>query len=48
MAAASPQHRSDERIWIIASLVILASTVIHGMTAVPLTRLYGGHVNQRA
>jgi len=47
-AAASAQHRSDELIWTMASLVILASTVIHGMTAVPLTRLYGRQVNQPA
>lgn len=46
-ACSAAQEIGDERIWIIASLVILASTVVHGMTAVPLTRFYGRQVNQR-
>ncbi|GHA68451.1 cation:proton antiporter [Cognatilysobacter bugurensis] len=37
-------HRMGEpRIWHVVSLVVCASVLAHGMTAVPLTRWYGRH-----
>ncbi|HVL81641.1 MAG TPA: cation:proton antiporter [Actinomycetota bacterium] len=40
--AALMEHRLHEpRIWHVASLAICASVIAHGMTAAPLTRLYG-------
>jgi sodium/hydrogen antiporter len=35
------RHTGREEIWVVASLAISASIVAHGVTATPLTRLYG-------
>lgn len=38
------EHRTHEPvIWHVVSLVVVASTLVHGMSAAPLTRLYGRH-----
>jgi NhaP-type Na+/H+ or K+/H+ antiporter len=35
------QRTGEEMLWIVASLIVFASIVIHGITATPLTRYYG-------
>ncbi len=40
-ATFSVQQGATEEVWIISSLVICASVVVHGLTATPLTKLYG-------
>jgi len=40
-ATFSIQKGVTEEVWIISSLVICASVVVHGLTATPLTKLYG-------
>jgi len=47
-ACSAAQQTGNEQIWTVASLVILASTVIHGVSAVPLTQLYGSTNAHRA
>jgi len=37
------QRLADPRIWHVASLVICASALVHGISAAPLTNLYGRH-----
>ncbi len=32
-----------EEAWVIGSLIICASIIVHGLSATPLTRLYGRH-----
>jgi sodium/hydrogen antiporter len=40
--AAMMEHRlSEPRVWHVVSLIVCASTVVHGVTAAPLTRLLG-------
>lgn len=38
---------TEEVVWVVASLLICASILVHGLTATPLTRLYGTHTGQR-
>jgi NhaP-type Na+/H+ or K+/H+ antiporter len=33
-----------EEAWVVGSLIICASVLVHGLSATPLTRLYGRHV----
>jgi sodium/hydrogen antiporter len=40
-AALMEHHLPDPRIWHVVSLMIFASVVVHGISATPLTRLYG-------
>jgi len=40
-AAFSLRETGVEAVWVVGSLVICASVVIHGVTATPLTKLYG-------
>jgi sodium/hydrogen antiporter len=40
-AALMQHHLPDPRIWNVVSLMIFASVVVHGISATPLTRLYG-------
>jgi sodium/hydrogen antiporter len=40
-AAVMEHHLPDPRIWHVVSLMIFASVVVHGISATPLTRLYG-------
>ncbi len=35
------RHVEGDQVWVIATLVICASTVVHGMSAAPLSLLYG-------
>jgi NhaP-type Na+/H+ or K+/H+ antiporter len=37
----SVQRVGIESIWVVSSLIICASILIHGLTAVPFTKLYG-------
>ena len=30
-----------EEVWVVGSLIICASVLVHGVTATPLTKLYG-------
>ncbi|GAB4517220.1 MAG: cation:proton antiporter [Anaerolineae bacterium] len=42
------EHRLNEPlIWTVTSLVVAVSVVVHGMSAVPLTRLYGRKTEQQ-
>ncbi|HEV7293423.1 MAG TPA: cation:proton antiporter [Devosia sp.] len=45
-AAVARAHTSDPAIWYIASAVVCASIVGHGITAAPLSRLYARHSDQ--
>ena len=40
-AAFSFRETGIEEVWVVGSLVICASVVVHGVSATPLTRLYG-------
>src|SRR5215217_6409076 len=40
-AAFSLRETGMEEVWVVGSLVICTSVVVHGITATPLTRLYG-------
>lgn len=40
-AALSVRETGLEDVWVVGSLVICASVLVHGVTAAPLTRLYG-------
>jgi sodium/hydrogen antiporter len=40
-AAFSLRETGIEEVWVVGSLVICASVVVHGVTATPLTKLYG-------
>jgi NhaP-type Na+/H+ or K+/H+ antiporter len=40
-AAFSLEETGIEAVWVIGSLVICASVVVHGISATPLTKLYG-------
>jgi NhaP-type Na+/H+ or K+/H+ antiporter len=40
-AAFSLRETSMEEVWVVGSLIISASVVVHGITATPLTKLYG-------
>ena len=40
-ATFSLRETSIEEAWVVGSLVICASVVVHGRTATPLTKLYG-------
>lgn len=41
-------HVHDPRIWPVTSLVVFASTIVHGATSVPLSKLYARRVARRA
>jgi NhaP-type Na+/H+ or K+/H+ antiporter len=40
-AAFSLEETGIEAVWVIGSLVICASVMVHGISATPLTKLYG-------
>ncbi len=40
-ASLAPREAGVEEVWVVGSLVITASVIAHGMSAGPLTRLYG-------
>jgi NhaP-type Na+/H+ or K+/H+ antiporter len=40
-AAFSLKETGIEEVWVVGSLVICASVVVHGVTATPLTKVYG-------
>ena len=40
-ASLSLREVGTEEVWVVGSLVICASILVHGVTAAPLTRLYG-------
>lgn len=40
-AAFSLRETGMEEVWVVGSLIICASVVVHGITATPLTKLYG-------
>jgi hypothetical protein len=40
-AAFSLRETGMEEVWVIGSLIICASVLVHGVTATPLTKLYG-------
>lgn len=43
------QHRlGTDQVWTVTSLIICASVVVHGMTATPLSKLYGRWVKDRS
>lgn len=46
-AALMSHHMGEPRIWHTVSLVVFASVIAHGVTAAPLTRLYGRHTEGR-
>ncbi len=37
-----------EEVWVVASLIVCASILAHGVTATPLTRLYGRHAQSES
>ena len=37
----STRERDIEEAWVVGSLVICASVLVHGITATPLTKFYG-------
>jgi sodium/hydrogen antiporter len=37
----APREAGVEEVWVVGSLIITASVIVHGMSAVSLTRLYG-------
>jgi NhaP-type Na+/H+ or K+/H+ antiporter len=41
------RHTEQEEAWIVGSLLICASIVVHGLTATPFTKLYGRQVQDR-
>jgi NhaP-type Na+/H+ or K+/H+ antiporter len=40
-AAFSLRETGIEEVWVVGSLIICASVLVHGVTATPLTKLYG-------
>lgn len=40
-AALSLQERGTEEVWTVGSLIVCASILAHGLTDIPLTKLYG-------
>jgi len=36
-------HMGIKEIWVVSSLIVVASILVHGVTAAPLTKLYGQH-----
>ncbi len=47
-ASFSLSRTGHEEVWTVASLLIIASVLAHGLTATPLTRLYGRSARQEA
>jgi sodium/hydrogen antiporter len=45
-AGMAHHHTAMEEAWILTSLLVCASVVVHGITSTPFTRLYGKHVPQ--
>jgi NhaP-type Na+/H+ or K+/H+ antiporter len=46
-AALSVEEAGIEEAWVVGSLIICASLLAHGVTATPLTRLYGRHTQEQ-
>ena len=46
-AALSLEEVGAEEVWVVGSLVICASLLVHGVTAAPFTRLYGRHAEKK-
>jgi NhaP-type Na+/H+ or K+/H+ antiporter len=44
----SVSEAGTEEAWVIGSLIICASVLVHGLSATPLTRLYGRHAQNDA
>jgi NhaP-type Na+/H+ or K+/H+ antiporter len=42
-ATLSSGRTGAEEAWVVGSLIICASILVHGLSATPLTRLYGRH-----
>ena len=45
-AAFAARHGASDLLWPLISLTVVLSVVIYGITATPLTRLYGKHAGQ--
>ncbi len=46
-AAFSLRETGIEEVWVVGSLIICASVMVHGVTATPLTKLYGRSIQNR-
>lgn len=46
-AAFSLRETGIEAVWVVGSLIICASVMVHGVTATPLTRLYGRSIRDQ-
>lgn len=46
-AIVSMRHTGVETVWVIGSLLICASVLAHGLTAIPLSKLYGRYFQTR-
>lgn len=43
-ASLSVREAGAEEVWVIASLIVFASVLVHGFSAAPFTKLYGRRV----